>query len=417
MIMDQKQSNHSGSILGGTLLVAGSCIGSAMLGLPITSGPAGFWPSVAVFLLAFFFMLSTGLLLLEVNLWYGPGVSISTMVQKTLGKTGRWVAGGSFAFLFYSLMVAIISGSGQMLASVWSSAVSPMEPWVGGLIITVVFGALISQGTRVVDYVNRFFMAGIIFGYGMLLYVGWGQVKPELLTHTNWSVAVLIMPVMVISFGFHNLVPSLTLYLKARPKPLVKTLIFGSLLTLAVNLLWNWIVLGTIPVEGAGGILAARDRGLPATEVIRVAAGVGDLSFYTDLFAFSALITTFVGVGLSFVHFLDDALQDRSVLRNHHILCGLVMVPPFLIYLVRPDLFLTALNYAGGFGVMILFGILPVWMVWRGRYQMGMKGPRLLPGGRLILVVLLIISLGVMGLELAQELGISVLPVSVEAQP
>jgi tyrosine-specific transport protein len=44
--------NKPGSIFGGVLLIAGSCIGAGMLGLPIITGIAGFFPS----LLMFFFL-------------------------------------------------------------------------------------------------------------------------------------------------------------------------------------------------------------------------------------------------------------------------------------------------------------------------------------------------------------------------
>lgn len=38
-----------GSVLGGMLLIAGSCIGAGMLGLPIVTGLSGFFPSLAMF--------------------------------------------------------------------------------------------------------------------------------------------------------------------------------------------------------------------------------------------------------------------------------------------------------------------------------------------------------------------------------
>ncbi|HUD01475.1 MAG TPA: aromatic amino acid transport family protein, partial [Rhabdochlamydiaceae bacterium] len=54
-----------GHVVGGTLLIAATTIGVGMLGLPIATGPGGFVPATFVYILTWFFMLCTGLLLLE----------------------------------------------------------------------------------------------------------------------------------------------------------------------------------------------------------------------------------------------------------------------------------------------------------------------------------------------------------------
>ena len=53
---------------------------------------------------------------------------------------------------------------------------------------------------------------------------------------------------------------------------------------------------------------------------------------------------------------------------------------------------------------MVLYGILPVWMVWKGRYRMGLKGKELLPVGKWGLSLILFVSLAIMILTLIQEL-------------
>lgn len=41
--------NQIHRLIGGILLVAGTTIGAGMLALPIVTGFAGFWPSIALF--------------------------------------------------------------------------------------------------------------------------------------------------------------------------------------------------------------------------------------------------------------------------------------------------------------------------------------------------------------------------------
>jgi len=64
-----------------------------------------------------------------------------------------------------------------------------------------------------------------------------------------------------------------------------------------------------------------------------------------------------------------------------------------------------ALNYAGGFGAVIIFGILPALMVWSGRYNKGLKGPQFIPGGKIMLVLVMLCSLGVLLLQVYQTIN------------
>ena len=69
-------SESKGSVLGGMLLIAGSCIGAGMLGLPIVTGISGFLPSLALFFCGWLFMTATALLLVEVNGWFSRQVNL-----------------------------------------------------------------------------------------------------------------------------------------------------------------------------------------------------------------------------------------------------------------------------------------------------------------------------------------------------
>lgn len=65
--------DKKGKLIGGILLIAGSCIGSGMLGMPVMSAEGGFFPSVVLFTLAWAFMTLSGFVLLEANLWFERG--------------------------------------------------------------------------------------------------------------------------------------------------------------------------------------------------------------------------------------------------------------------------------------------------------------------------------------------------------
>jgi tyrosine-specific transport protein len=73
--------------------------------------------------------------------------------------------------------------------------------------------------------------------------------------------------------------------------------------------------------------------------------------------------------------------------------------------LVYPNMFLAALNYAGAFGAVVLFGILPALMAWCGRYRQGLSGTFRVVGGKVTLVAVIIFAFMVMGMQFLLDNG------------
>lgn len=387
-----------GSLLGATLLIAGCCIGAGMLGLPVLSALAGFKPSLVMFVLCWLFMVSTGLLLLEVNLGFKEEIHIVSMAERTLGKTGKAVSWLVFLFLFYSLMVAYIAASGALVSDfIQESLHYSMPHAIGSLLFCLFFGVLLYLGTGVVDWFNRFLMLGLIVSYVGLVGVGIPHVDFSLLEHQDWNAATLVIPALIVSFGFHNLVPSLTIYLKRDALSLKKAIIIGSAIPLGIYLIWELLILGLVPLDD---FRQALDNGEIATEALKGAVGASWVLDIAQSFAFFAIVTSFLSVSLSFVDFLADGLTIKKTPIGKFVLAALVLVPPFICALLYPSVFLVALNYAGGYGAVILFGILPVLMAWQGRYTRKLGNPELVPGGKIVLGAIMLFAVGVIGLQI-----------------
>ncbi len=408
---------QKGGVFGATLLISGCCIGAGMLALPITTGIAGFIPSLLSFVLGWLFMLSTGLLVLEVNLWLGQGVSLISMADRTLGKIGKSISWITFLFLFYSLLVAFITASGNIIIDATFAITGFTMPEFAGFVCAASFyAAIIYFGTRVVDQCNKLFILGLVISYIMLVIFGLKHVDNELLSLASWKNSFFILPVTLISFGFHQLVPSLTDYLKGDAKALKTSLIIGSTIPFFMYVLWQYIVLGIVPLNGSGGIYEAMQKGFSATQTLNKTIGSTGASIAGQYFAAFALTSTVISVALGFIDFLADGLQVKKTKKGMLFLCSLVLCPPLIISLTYPGAFLTALNIAGGFGTTLLFGILPPLMVWVIRYKMGAKTPRCLPGGRIVLFFIILFAIGVMFFEILQEMGYSPIPMEVENQ-
>ncbi len=390
-------STREGSLLGGILLVAGCCTGAGMLGLPVLSAQAGFLPSVAIFFICWLFMVCTGLLLLEVNLWHKGEINIITMVGQTLGRLGKFVSWLVFLFLFYSLMVAYVAASGKLITDfIVELTGCHFYEGLSGLLFCLLFGVLLYLGTGAVDWFNRLLMLGLILSYVGLVSVGVSHVNGDLLKHQDWASTTMVIPAVIVSFGFHNLVPSLKTYFHGHVRSLKWVIIVGSAIPLLIYLIWEWVILGLVPLQD---FTSALDKGEIATEALKNAVQISWIVDVAQAFAFFAIVTSFLSVALSFVDFLADGLNIEKTSRGKLVLTLLVLVPPFMCALLYPTIFLKALNIAGGFGAVVLFGILPALMVWKGRYTQRLDKIRIVPGGKPILVFVLAFSVWVIILQ------------------
>lgn len=392
-----------GSVFGGMLLVAGSCIGAGMLALPILTGLAGFFPSLSMLLAAWAFMTFTGLLVVEIIGWFFRPVNFLSMTEEALGKTGRLVAWISYVFLFYSLLVAYIAASGSIFSVICQSLFHfTISSWAASLFFTLFFGWIVYLGTRISDLFNRILMAGLILAYFGMIGIGIFRIDSGLLLH--WAPQYLFssLPVLVISFGFQNMIPSLSAYMKGDLKRVRLTILGGSFITFFIYLIWSILVLGIVPFDGVNGILESYKQGAEATVALHAILGSDAITYFAQFFAFFAIVTSFLAQGLALIHFLGDGFKMDKIRNKTVYLTLLALIPPLIFALYNPNIFFKALNFGGGIFAMILFGILPVLMAWVGRYRKNLTSNYHVCGGKLSLAAAFIFSLFVIGCELVR---------------
>lgn len=398
--------NKPGSIFGGVLLIAGSCIGAGMLGLPIITGIAGFFPSLLMFFFAWLFMTLTGLLLVEVNGWFPHQVNMISMVEKSLGKGGKLLCWILYLFLFYALLVAYISGSGSLFSSFLEGAFGANIPsWTGSIFFVILFGWVVYFGTRRVDLWNRVLMVGKILFFLALILIGVKYIKPKLLLHTKASVALFSLPILVISFGFHNMIPSLTAYMNRDLKRVRITIIAGSLFAFLIYLLWEILVLGVVPLHGPGGLIESYKMDWEGSQALSIVVRSGWIKLFAQGLAFFAILTSFLAQSLSLVHFLADGMKRSKEKQETLSLCLLALGPPLLLSIIYPQLFFKALNFAGGICAVVLFGILPATIVWIGRYRKEQFSPYEMPGGKTALMLIMGFACFIFLFQLSTMLG------------
>jgi tyrosine-specific transport protein len=395
---------HSmGHVVGGTLLVAGTTIGVGMLALPVATGPAGFLPSFVMYLLCWFFMLATGLLLVEVSLAMPKDTSFISMAEKMLGPIGKGLFWIVYLFLFLTVMIAHVAGGGDILRQIPGSGSLP--PALFAFLYAVVFAPVVYLGARSVDRLNLFLISGVVFFYLGFVFVSVSSVQWGLLTHTNWGKAWISLPILFTAFTYQVIIPTLMSYLGRDVRKVRLAVIFGSSIPLMIYLVWEFLILGIVPPEGSQGLAETALLGQNAVAPLRFFVQSEWILLFSQWFAFFALTTSFIPLALSFFDFLADGLKWHKKGGQKVLLCSGVFGVPTLIAMLYPNVFLIALGYAGGISCAFLFGLMPPVLAWVGRYiQLHPKEHRQLPGGKPLLVCLMLFALLILVGEILQQI-------------
>ncbi|MEN9654701.1 MAG: tyrosine-specific transport protein [Chlamydiota bacterium] len=368
---------------GGILLVAGTSIGAGMLALPVVTSAGGLAPAIAMYFVSWLFMSATGLLMLELCLRMPPGSNLLAMAGRYLGWVGKSLTWVLYLFLFYCLSVAYVSGGGGLIASTFS-----VSPWLGSCFFVAALSPVVLAGAMAVNRLNAFLMLGLIGTYFGFILLGLPHVDSALLERSDWRYAWIGLPVIFTSFSYQGVIPSLTQYLNRDAKQLRLVILGGTTLTFFIYLIWEIVILGIIPNEGAWGLTESYRLGQTAIEPLQRHIGATMLMWLGESFAFLAITTSFLGVMLGLFDFLSDGFgQFRSRLRQVGLAC-LTFAPPLLIACTHPSMFIAALVLAGGIGCAILLGLMPTLMVWVARYRKQEVGPEILGGGRWVLMLL-----------------------------
>jgi tyrosine-specific transport protein len=401
-------------VAGGALLIAGTAIGAGMLALPLSIGAAGFYNSLVSFFLSCLLMIITAFLLMEVYLWFDDEINITTAAKRTLGRTGELI--GSFAFLFLLLAVnsAYISGASELLISLVPAFENVAKPIVGAL-FTSILGVLIYFGTGPVDFINRFMMIGLFASYLTLVFLSVPYIDPALYSAGDPRYLAYGWPIMVTSFAYQFVIPTLKTYMDNNARALGWSIFIGTMIPLVFFLFWVGVILGVLPFEGIEGIssLIGTDHEVSGlSDALEAKINNPLIPNAVRLFSVFALMTSLLGVSISLCDYFADLLHHvRPKFNSRVFVTVLALFPCYLFTVFYPNGFMLAIRYAA-IAIAILLGILPVAMVWSGRYYKKFAKPDSFrtPGGKVTLVFALVLSIAVIVIEVLMKLDMLPVP-------
>lgn len=403
------ENNSNIKTINALFLVAGTCIGGGMLALPIASCTVGFWPSVAVMFSACVFMTITGLLFLEATLWMKNDAHIISMSSKLLNQYGKMVCWLVYLFIGYFSLIAYISGGGKEISFVATEIFKfPLSNYLGSFIFIFIFGIILYLGHRIVERVNTILFISMMLAYIFMIILSQTEIKLHLLERQELDAKNLlfISPLMLTTFSFPGIVPTIVPYLKRDIKSLRIAIIGGTTTTFLVYFVWLLIMFGSVPFEGSRGLKEAFLYDIPATECLHYAIQNPILSYIAQFFAFFALTTSFLGIALALFDFLADGLKISKVGLGKLTLTLMIALPTLFFGIYFKRAFITALEMSGGIGDSIIGGFIPAIMVWRGRYnfKLAKQGSYQVTGGKTLLVIIGIISCTILICEISRRI-------------
>ena len=390
--------NHK--LIGGILLIVGTSIGGGMLALPVITAAAGLTNSVIFLLICWLVMTIGALLILEVNLRLPPGSNMVSMAKATLGLPGQIIAWFTYLFLLYTLLAGYISGGSDVFNNLLFKAHIILPSWVASLIFTSVFSLIIYSGIRAVDYVNRGLMFGKLGIYAVLIVLISPHISVETISGGSLSAITGSLMVLVTSFGFASIVPSLRDYFHDDIASLRKVILIGSLIPLVCYILWEAVIMGVIERDGINGLVVLKNSDHAISGLTDALSNAVHSQWITGFFGFFTsicMITAFLGVSLGLFDFISDGLNLKKSGRQGKWVLAITFIPPLVVVLTNPGIYIQAFNYAGICCVILLL-LLPTAMAWQGRKTDTSESVILVRGGNVSLMIISVIGLFLLAL-------------------
>ncbi|MFJ1268320.1 amino acid permease [Legionella lytica] len=386
-------------LIGGILLIVGTSIGGGMLALPVSTAEVGFTNSIFFLFFCWLVMTAGALLVLEVNLRLPAGSNMISMAKSTLGLPGQIIAWITYLFLLYTLLSAYISGGSDVFNDLLHKVGINLPTSLTSILFTILFSLIVYKGIRSVDYVNRGLMFGKLGIYALLVVIISPHASSEGLTGGSARAFTGTLMILITSFGYASIIPSLRDYFGDDIRSLRRVILLGSLIPLACYIVWDAVIMGVVAREGDKGLIALMSSehatsGL--TEALSQSVQSQWISGFFGFFTSICMLTAFLGVSLGLFDFLADGLKLKKSGNQGKYILALTFLPPLAVVLLNPGIYLHALSYAGVCCVILLL-LLPAIMAWKGRKTCVMAAEsHLIPGGNSSLALIGFIATGLL---------------------
>ncbi len=359
--------------IGSICLIAGTAIGAGTLALPLVLAGFGLLISTTLMGGVWAVMYYSALVNVELNLRAGEGLTLGALGRKFSGATAEFIGHSSLKLLCYALLCAYIYAGTSVIQKLTSHFFGTSIGFVGiAALYTLALAGILFLKLRTVDYINRslflalLVMMGVLIG-GILLQIDFGNLP--LLQDSTASLTIwhLALPTMFTSFGFQVIFHTLTNYCDRDPQILKRAFFWGSLIPLIIYVIWSVCVLGVIyhysPDFYHRMVLGGIELG-DLIQQLSLAAQWPLMQLLSWVGSILVIVTSVIGVSIGLMDSWRPYFEKRiecSTIRSM-VMVGLTLLPPFLISVLFPNVFISALGFAGMVLVIIAI-LLPIYLL------------------------------------------------------
>lgn len=371
--MDNK--GKRGLLIAGIATITGTMVGAGILGMPYAISKSGF-------LVGLIFIFLLGLVSLNMNLFLGE-VSLRTKgdhqlpgyAEKYLGKIGKILMIFSMLFGIYAALTAYLIAEGESLSYLFFGNFN--SSFYFTLLFFVIVFIVVSFG---LDVVKKQISIGVFILIALVILIALTfipNISLENLTYSSSKFTDLIFPYGVVFFSMlaYSALPELGRELKGNEKLMKKSIVIGTLIPLAIYLIFTLVILGF--------------KGRDTPEIATFA--IGNI----------AILIGIIGMSNAFL-ILSTAIKDMYhldlKLNKITSLCLALFVPMLLflfIYFSNAATFITFLSWSGAVSGG-LTGILALFMLRNAKKQGNRKPEYSMPLPLwLIIFLVLLFTLGI----------------------
>ena len=404
------------SLFGGAMIIAGGTIGAGMLANPTSTAGVWFLGSLVLLAYTWFCMTSSGLMLLEANLHYPTGASFDTIVKDLLGQGWNVINGLSVAFVLYILTYAYITSGGGITEGFINQLLSSEQHTVqigrvsGSLIFCLVLAVFVWFSTKAVDRFTTVLIGGMVIAFILSVAGLISSVKVEVLfdsmvqgeqQYLPYMLGAL--PVCLVSFGFHQNVPSLVKYYERDANRVMKSVFFGTAIALAVYVLWQLAVQGNLPRAEFAPVIEKSGDIAVLLQALGKYIQTDFIALALRFFAYLAIATSFLGVTLGLFDYIADLCKFDDSRSGRTKTALITFLPPLLLSLAFPFGFVLAIGYAG-LAATIWAVIVPALLAKASRRKFAQSNYLVYGGNFMIYFVILFGLLNIVA-QLAMQFG------------
>lgn len=384
-----------------TFFLLSFILATSFITFPFAGSLAGFWPSVIAILLSWIYLLYTGFYYLEATLHAPPGANVFSFSMRYMGSGRAWFSSIIFGITYYCYFIFFFYLGGTLFSEMLHSIGMEIPSFVALLLLTLIVGISVAISLKFTVFLN--FLLSLLSAVFVYLCFSSGSIfgKEAKFTEFRWLFLFIVFPTVINSLYYNTFIPTIASFLNYNRKQLQSSIVVALTLASLFFIAWLWLTsVSSFDVQEALNKLDPLSINYASLTAVPFFG-----KWLPPLLGLN-IATTCLGVGAILVDFWGDLLkiplEERRGLKRFK-LCALVFLPPLLLT-IKPSrwLFVSSL-YITDIGPLYLVGLLPIMWVWSLRYHFQEKITPLVPGGKMMLLFLALLSLFIIylvGLEI-----------------